>query len=187
MSFTHTSAFHYEITLKHRHRKPIKLYYKKINNCLFSFRESHPLEDCSHIHTATWQHQLQWLQLTLPALQPPHCPETTLSAVLGLGWDSVLIRSPILPPQTKVCLLWDHMAVPSLSVSPNQAVDGQVLCLTITVAKPRPKRRQTPPKPLLRIPSMDCRRQTIWLEDLVNNILHNSFSYMSFFYCTCSG
>lgn len=65
-------------------RKMMTFSHKKTNNCTFSYRESHchPLEDCSHIHTATWQHRLQ---LSLPALQPHRSPETTVCTVLGLG------------------------------------------------------------------------------------------------------
>lgn len=184
MSFTHTLAFHYKTSLNQDTENQWDFILRKLITVFFLFRESHPLEDCSHIHTATWQHRLQWLQLTLPALQPPHCPETTLSAVLSLGWDSALIRSPIRSPQTKTCLQSDHMVVRTPSVSPNQAVDSQVLCLTITGTKPRPSRRQLHPRPVLRIPSMDCKRQIIWLEDLINNILHNSFLlYIIFLFC----
>lgn len=118
--------------------KSVNLYCSicKINNCILLYRESHcpHLEDCSPTHTATWQ-----LRLSPPALQPLRWPETTVSAALGLGCDSALIRSPPLSLQAKTCPQPDRLEVQTHSLScPNQGAESPVQCLTVTVTKLRP-------------------------------------------------
>lgn len=150
-----------------------------INHSFLLYRESHyhPLEDCSPIHMATWQHQL-----SLPVLQPLHWPETTVSAALGLGYDSALIRSPPLSPQAKAYLQADHLAVQIHNLScPNQGAERQVQCLTITVTKARPRGRLLRQRTLIKVLQMNCRRHIIQLQDLTNHLLHNRLSSVLLF------
>lgn len=158
-------------------------HFRKSNYCHYYFsRESHchPLEDCSPIRTATWQHKLQLLQLSPPVLQPPRWLETTASTALGLGCDSTLIRSRSLSHRAKICWHPDRLAVQTRIVNcPNRGAENQVQCLTVTVSKASPSRRLFHQRTLSRVLLMSCKTYVIWWKDLINHLLHNRLSFLS--------
>lgn len=158
-----------------------KINYKFSFFFFFFYRESHfhLLEDCFPIHTTTWLHLLQLLQLSPLVLQ--HFPETTVSPALGLGCVSVLIWSPPLSPQAKTCLQTNRLEVQTHNLSRlNQEAESQVQLLTITVTKPKPSRRFFHRKTFLRVPLTNYRTYKIWWEDLINHFLHIRPSHVLF-------
>lgn len=141
------------------------LHYRKSNNVISSHRESHchPSEDCCHIHTATWQHQLQLLQLSPLVLRPRRSPTTTISEAHDLGCDSTLIRSPPLSPHAKACSQPGQMLQTHGLSCPNLAAGSQAQCMTITATKPRPRRRLFHIKPLSKVPMQNIYNPYIYI------------------------
>lgn len=125
-----------------------------ITPSFFEHREfrCHLLEDCSRIHTPTWQLRLLRPRPSPPARQPPHWAETLSSPPPDHGCGSTLIRCPHLFLQAQTCSPQGCRAASTHHPTcPNQAAEKQVLYPS-TTARKRPVRGRNPPRRLWRIP-----------------------------------